>query len=158
MIDDSVLYQETLLNYFHYLALHRLKISNKTDRRVKECVRKTLDEKLDDVWGKGEAWNWQKQPEKYSQNTSWFGEQTAEAFTPSVLSEMTSHTPIMPALPASAVWGIYGPLWALIHSNTHTWCEVRRVSAAWTAGHSEFKLTHSRATGFIRKWHISDLN
>lgn len=75
---------------------------------------------LDDVWGKEKTWNWQKQLEKYSQNTSWFWEQTAEAFTPSGLSEMTSHTPVTTALPASAVWGIYRPLWALIHPSTHT--------------------------------------
>lgn len=83
--------------------------------------------------------NWQKQLEKYSQNTSWFW-QADEAFTPSGLSEMTSHTPVMPALPASAVWWIYRPLWALIHPSTHTQLKVK--SDEWVQ--YEFKLTHRK--------------
>ncbi len=156
MTDHSVLYQETSLNYFHYLALHQLKISNRTDRREQKCVRKTLNGMLDNVWEK-------QNTKKYSQNTSWFW-QTAEAFTPSGLSEMTSHTPVMQTRPASAVWGIYRPLWALIHPHTHTHTHTHTHNWRWsqtsecTMSSNSHTERHCTATGFIHKWHLSDLN
>lgn len=50
--------------------------------------------------------------------------------------DLTSRTLTMPTLPASAVWGIYGPLWALIHPSTHTQMKVNSDECVCSLGRS----------------------
>lgn len=58
---------------------------------------------------------------KDSQNTSLILRTKTFTLDSEMMTSRHTHTQTMPTLPASAVWGIYGPLCALIHTHdTHT--------------------------------------
>lgn len=113
----------------------RLKISNRTDRRVKECVRKSATRCKMMFEGKKHETN-----RKDSQNKSLILRTKTFTLSEIMTSRHThTHTQTMPTLPASAVWGIYGPLCALIHTHdahTHTHTKVHTgVCEAWAEAH-----------------------
>ncbi len=161
MIDHSVLYQETSLNYFHYLALRRLKISNRTDRRVKECVRK--NSRRDVRWCLGKRKNMKLTEtawEIFSEYELILRTNSRSIYSIRALWDDLTHTSndsssCLCSLRDLQAFMSFNPS---IHTHTHTNTtegEVRRVSAVWVQTHTQ---KDSRATGFIHKWHLSDLN